>query len=55
MLGAYQNDIELLSHIVIEYCDFAVKYYKDYDYSKKLLNMYFDHLPYNNYLFTSYL
>jgi hypothetical protein len=33
----------------------VVKYYKDLDYAKKLLKTYFDHLPFNHYLFTKYL
>ncbi len=32
-----------------------VKYYKDYEYPKKLIKNYFDYLPYNSYLLTEYL
>lgn len=32
-----------------------IKYYKDYEYPKKLFKTYFEYLPYNHYLFSSYL
>ena len=46
---------EVLSYILVEYANYVVKYYKDYDYPRKLLKNYFEYLPYNDYLFTSYL
>lgn len=45
----------MLCYILIEYGEFVVRYYKDFDYAKKLLKTYFEHLPFNQYLFTKYL
>ena len=45
----------MLCYILVEYSEFIVRYYKDLDYSKKLLKAYFDYLPFNEYLFTKYL
>lgn len=47
--------VDLLSYILVEYSNYVTKYYKDYEYPKKLLKSYFDYLPYNHYLFTNYL
>lgn len=55
MLAVFQEDHAALSYILVEYCEFVIKYYKDFEYSKKLLKTYFDLLPYNEYLFTNYL
>jgi len=33
----------------------VVRHFRDLDYGKKLLKAYFDHLPFNHYLFTKYL
>jgi hypothetical protein len=32
-----------------------VRYYKDFDFAKKLLKTYIDHLPFNKYLCLKYL
>jgi|JI9StandDraft_2_1071091.scaffolds.fasta_scaffold1647076_1 hypothetical protein len=55
VLAAYQNDVDMMSYILIDYSEFIVKYYKDFDYAKKFLKTYFDILPFNQYLFTKYL
>ena len=55
MLAVYQTDVDMMSYILVEFSEFIVKYYKDFEYSKKLLKSYFDILPFNQYLFTKYL
>jgi hypothetical protein len=51
----FQSDVDMMCYILVEYSEFVVKYYKDFEYAKKLLKTYFDHLPFNQYLFTRYL
>lgn len=55
MLGVYQNDVDMMCYILVEYSEFIVKYYKDFDYAKKFLKTYFDILPFNQYLCTKFL
>jgi hypothetical protein len=55
LLKMYQKDIDVLSYILVQYGEFVVRYYKDYEYPKKLFKNYFDALPFNNYLFTNYI
>lgn len=55
ILIVFQSDVEMICYILVEYSDFVVRYFRDLDYAKKLLKAYFDHLPFNHYLFTKYL
>ena len=55
MLKYFFDNVELMGYILIEYVHFVTKHYKDYEYPKKLLKMYFDFLPFNEYLFMNYL
>lgn len=41
LLVLYQNDLELLSYVLVEYSEFVVRRYKDTEYPKKLLHAYF--------------
>jgi hypothetical protein len=40
---------------LVEYSEFIIKYYKDFDYPKRLLKTYIDYLPFNEYLSLKYL
>jgi hypothetical protein len=41
--------------VVIEYAEFMIKYFRDVEFSKKLLKTYFESSTYNEYLFLNYL
>jgi len=47
--------LELLCFVLVEYAEFVVRRYKDIEYPKKLLQAYFEALPYSEYLFSNYL
>lgn len=55
LLMLFQSDLEMMAYILVEYSEFIVKYYKDFDFAKRLLKTYIDHLPFSQYLCLRYL
>lgn len=51
----FQSDLEMMAYVLVEYSEFIVKYYKDFDFAKRLLKTYIDHLPFSQYLCLRYL
>ena len=47
--------MNIVAYTLIEYAEFTIKYFRDIEFSKKLLRTYFDSSVYNEYLFLNYL
>ena len=50
-----QNDVGILSFVVVEYAGFIMAQYKEAQFTRKLYQSYFAALPFNSFLFLSYL
>ena len=55
ILTVFTANINIVSYIVIEYAEFMIKYFRDVEFSKKVLKTYFESSTYNEYLFMNYL
>jgi hypothetical protein len=47
VLTVFTSNINIVAYILIEYAEFTVKYFRDVEFSKKLLKTYFDSSVYN--------
>jgi hypothetical protein len=51
VLNVFASNTEIISYIVLEYAEFVLKYFRDLEFSKRLLKNYMDAYGFNLYLF----
>ena len=55
ILTVFTANIDVISHSIIEYIEFSVKYFRDISNARAILKEYFYSYPYNEYLFVNCL
>ena len=55
VLNVFASNVEVISYVVLEYAEFVLKYFRDLDFSKRLLKNYMDAYGFNLYLFQNCL
>lgn len=51
MLNVFASNTEIVAYVVLEFAEFVLKYFRDLDFSKRLLRNYLDAYGFNLYLF----
>ena len=55
MLTVFTTNLFIVTHAVLEYADFSVRYFREITFAKKLLQTYFKSYPFNEQLFIGLL
>jgi len=55
VLNVFASNTEIIAYVVLDYAEFVLKYFRDLDFSKRLLRNYLDAYGFNLYLFQNSL